>query len=65
VGECVKTFGAIHILVNNAGKGTDPLPLESLPEAEWDRMLSLNLKGAYVCSRAVLPHLKRQEVGLS
>lgn len=63
VTECVKKFGGIQVLVNNAGKGTDPVPLETLPEAEWDRVVALNLKGAYLCSRAVVPHLKRAKRG--
>ena len=63
VAECVEKFGGIHILVNNAGKGTDPVPLETLSEDEWERVVALNLKGAYLCSRAVVPYLKQAKRG--
>ena len=45
-------FGVIDILVNNAGVG-DELTLLETPEDEWDRVLDTNLKGYYLCCRAV------------
>ncbi|MGQ9515974.1 MAG: SDR family NAD(P)-dependent oxidoreductase [Anaerolineae bacterium] len=47
----------LHILVNNAG--ICPLtPVEEISEAEWDRVLAINLKGAFLCTQAALPLLK-------
>jgi meso-butanediol dehydrogenase/(S,S)-butanediol dehydrogenase/diacetyl reductase len=48
-------FGAIDILVNNAGAlaGRDRVPVVELEEAEWDRIQNVNVKGAFLCSRAV------------
>ena len=45
----------VNILVNNAGLVTQALPTHEMPEADWDRCLSVNLKGAFLCARAVLP----------
>lgn len=47
----------LHILVNNAG--ICPLtPAEEISEAEWDRVLAINLKGAFLCIQAALPLLR-------
>lgn len=49
-------LGRLHILVNNAG--ICPLtPPEAITEAEWDRVLAVNLKGAFLCTQAALPLL--------
>ena len=52
----VAAFGGLDILVNNAG--ICPLsPFAEITEAEWDRVLAVNLKGAFLCCQAALPHL--------
>lgn len=55
----LEELGRIDILVNNAGAraGGDRVPLIDLPDAEWDRVLDVNLKGAFICSRAVGRHM--------
>lgn len=54
----VKTFGKIDILVNNAGITKDTLMMR-MSETDWDAVLDTNLKGAYLCAKAVLrPMLK-------
>ena len=54
----VAHFGGLDILVNNAG--ICPLtPFEQIDEAEWDRVLAVNLKGAFLCCRAALPFLRQ------
>ena len=58
----VSTFGRIDILVNNAGITRDTLLLR-MDEAAWDAVLDLNLKGTYLCSRAVLRGMVRQRSG--
>ncbi|MBG6164265.1 SDR family NAD(P)-dependent oxidoreductase [Roseibium album] len=56
VAETLNAYGDIDILVNNAGIviGSDFLELE---EADFDRVLSTNLKGAFLCSQAVARHM--------
>ena len=49
---------ALDILVNNSG-ATWWAPLETYPEAEWDRLFALNLKAPFLLSRAMLPALRR------
>jgi NAD(P)-dependent dehydrogenase (short-subunit alcohol dehydrogenase family) len=58
VERSVECFGGLDILVNNAGI----CPLTAFPditEAEWDRVLDINLKGAFFCSQAALPHIRQ------
>jgi NAD(P)-dependent dehydrogenase (short-subunit alcohol dehydrogenase family) len=49
-------LGPLHILVNNAGICSF-LPFVDLDEAEWDRMFAVHVKGAFHCTKAVLPDL--------
>jgi NAD(P)-dependent dehydrogenase (short-subunit alcohol dehydrogenase family) len=62
VGKVVETFGAIHILVNNAGINIRG-PIETLEEADWDAVIDTNLKGPWLCCRAVAATMKRQKWG--
>jgi NAD(P)-dependent dehydrogenase (short-subunit alcohol dehydrogenase family) len=61
--ETVSKFGRIDILVNNAGTEAAPLMLKDLPEAQWDRVLGVNLKGTFLCCQAVLPTMMAQKKG--
>ncbi len=60
VQRTVDTFGAVHVLVNNAATTAfvNFADLEGLSEAQWDRILAVNLKGPFFCARAVAPHMK-------
>ena len=58
----LERFGRVDILVNVAGLST-LTPLEDLEEDEWDRVLAVNLKGVYLCARAVLPAMMEQRYG--
>jgi len=61
IDEIIKTKGAIHILVNNAGIAKDALFMR-MKDEEWDDTLNTNLKGAAFCSRAVTrPMMKARE----
>jgi NAD(P)-dependent dehydrogenase (short-subunit alcohol dehydrogenase family) len=51
-----ESLGEIDILVNNAGVGVFA-PLHELSEDDWDRVMDTNLKGVYLCSRAVAPQM--------
>jgi 3-oxoacyl-[acyl-carrier protein] reductase len=53
-------FGGLDILVNNAGVGHTPQPLESLDEAEFDRILAVNVKAIYLAAKEVVPRFKAE-----
>ncbi len=55
-------FGRIDILVNNAGI-TQPIKVLDMTEADWDRIITTNLKGTFLCSKAVLPTMIKQGYG--
>lgn len=58
VKTAIEGLGGLDVLVNNAGVSED-LPMEKCDEAMWDRVLDVNLKGTFFCSRAALPALRR------
>ena len=62
VERAAERFGTVHILVNNAGL-LRPTPVADLEEEEWDRIVGVNLKGTYLCSRAVLPLMRKEGWG--
>jgi NAD(P)-dependent dehydrogenase (short-subunit alcohol dehydrogenase family) len=62
VQKVIGTLGGIDILVNNAGVGVFA-PLHELREDDWDRVMNTNLKGVYLCSRAVAPQMMRRHGG--
>ena len=62
VEETAKAFDGLHILVNNAGLTADDLMLRMSEEA-WDRVMSVNLRGAYLCTKAALRPMVRQRWG--
>lgn len=51
-------LGGIDILVNNAG-ALKPKRIEEMTEAEWDAAISVNLKSVFLCTKYVVPHMKR------
>jgi NAD(P)-dependent dehydrogenase (short-subunit alcohol dehydrogenase family) len=62
VARTLDRFGAIDILVNNAGVNIRG-PIERLKEEEWDLVIDTNLKGPWLCCRAVAESMKRQKWG--
>ena len=56
-------FGGLHILVNNAGVGHLPQPLESVEEDVFDRVAAVNMKAIYFGAKAVVPLFKAQKYG--
>ena len=54
----VHHYSNVHILINNAGV-LRPTPVINIEEAEWDLVMNVNLKGTYLCSRAVLPVMQQ------
>ena len=62
VDSTIDSLGAVHILINNAGV-LRPTPVFDIEEDEWDFVVGVNLKGTYLCSRAVLPAMRKQGWG--
>ena len=62
VEEARDTYGQIDILVNNAGIARDQLLLR-MSEDDWDKVIEVNLKSVFLCTRAVLRHMVRQRQG--
>ena len=58
----IERYGRIDILVNNAGIHRDRLLLRMTP-ADFDEVLQVNLRGAFLCTKYVMPHLIRQHYG--
>jgi len=63
VGEIEDRFGRIDILVNNAGSLIERRSFSALTEDLWDRVMEVNLKSVFLCSKAVLPPMRRQGRG--
>ena len=62
VKQVVEHWGRIDILINNAGITRDRLLLR-MSSDDWDKGLDTNLKGAFLCTKAVMPYLVRQRQG--
>jgi NAD(P)-dependent dehydrogenase (short-subunit alcohol dehydrogenase family) len=61
----VKAFGKVDILVNNAAiyDGLKRRPFYEIDLDEWDLVMKVNVKGAFLCTRAVFPYMKNQGYG--
>ncbi|MDF2704302.1 MAG: short-chain dehydrogenase/reductase [Rubrobacteraceae bacterium] len=62
-GEIEERYGRLDVLVNNAGSLIERRKLEEMTEDLWDRVMDVNLKSVFLCSKAVLPAMKRQGRG--
>jgi len=62
VDTCVEKFGSLDILVNNAGITKDTLMIK-MSEKEWDDVLDINLKGAFLCTKAAVRVMMKQRYG--
>lgn len=62
IDAAVAAFGRVDILVNNAGITRDGLLLR-MKEEDWDAVLNVNLKGAFLCTRAVAKVMTKQRFG--
>jgi NAD(P)-dependent dehydrogenase (short-subunit alcohol dehydrogenase family) len=65
VAEALARFGRIDVLVNNAAAphGADRRLVWEVPEEAWDLVLDVNLKGTFLMSRAVIPHMLSRRSG--
>ena len=58
VKETLRRYGKLDILFNNAGVWVSG-DVEKTSEADWDKVLDINLKGCFLCSKFAIPHLKK------
>ena len=65
VDEVIARYGRLDILVNNAGapQGADRNEIEDVPLAAWDLTMGVNAKGAFLMSRAAVPHMRKAKWG--
>jgi len=62
VNIAVETFGSLDILVNNAGVTRDK-PMAMMSEEDWDLVLDINLKGAFLCTKFAVKQMIKQKYG--
>ncbi len=55
-------FGRVDILVNSAGI-LEQKPFATITDDDWDRMMAVNLRGAFVCAQELMPHMKERGFG--
>ena len=63
VSKTMEELGAIDILVNNAGSLIERLRIRDMSEERWDQVVDLNLKSAFLCSKAVIPSMIERKEG--
>lgn len=63
VSSAVETFGKLDILCNNAGVFDGFTPALDQDDELWDRVISINLKGVFLCSRRAIPEMLKQGKG--
>jgi 3-oxoacyl-[acyl-carrier protein] reductase len=68
VDATVEAFGRVDALVNNAAIFTELLqprkPFDQIPVEEWDRVMGVNVRGSWLCARAVAPLFRQQRSGV-
>ena len=65
VQEMKRLWGSVDILVNNAGGALNtPYALEEIQEMDWNLVVDVNLKGAFLCCQAVIPEMVKQRGGI-
>lgn len=65
VAETVGAFGGVDILVNNAAvfANLDLKPFTAITVEEWDRVMAINVRGAFLCAQAAVPELRKRGAG--
>ena len=59
-GATMLRFGRLDLLFNNAGAGAPAVPLDELPFADWQRVIGVNLTGAFLCTQAAMRIMRGQ-----
>ncbi len=57
--EVAKEFGKLDATINNAGITGVDKPTHELTEAEWDKVMDINVKGVFFCTKHAIPHMKK------
>jgi NAD(P)-dependent dehydrogenase (short-subunit alcohol dehydrogenase family) len=63
VDAVIGRWGRVDVLVNNAGGFSVIRRTEDIPDEEWDAIFRFNVTSAFLCTKAVLPHMRRQRSG--
>jgi 3-oxoacyl-[acyl-carrier protein] reductase len=64
VAAIAEHFGRpVSILINNAGDNINPAPIDEMSEETWDRVIGINLKGAFLCAKYCIPAMKAARAG--
>jgi 3-oxoacyl-[acyl-carrier protein] reductase len=63
VQKVLDTFGRVDILVNNAGVGGRTAPIQEVSDQDWDSVMAVNLRGVFLCCRAVIPAMIERRYG--
>ena len=61
--EALGTFGKVDILVNNAGISKPGTPVWTTTVEQWDEIMGVNLRGAFLCARAFIPSMMERHTG--
>ena len=65
IAEAESKFGGVDILVNNAGEYGPVKPVEEINPTDWDRVIAVHLRGAYLLTRLVLPGMYARGSGVN
>lgn len=60
----LEAFGGLHLLVNNAGVGHVPAPLDQIDDETYDRIANVNMRSVYNSARAIVPYFKARKSGV-
>ena len=64
VPQAIEALGGLDVLINNAGIAGPTQPVETMPPAEWDRVVAVNLTAMFDVTRLAIPHLKKSKAGV-
>jgi NAD(P)-dependent dehydrogenase (short-subunit alcohol dehydrogenase family) len=57
-GEVAEMFGKLDVLVNNAGISGEAKPTDELTAEEWDKVININVRGVFFCTKHVIAHMR-------
>jgi 3-oxoacyl-[acyl-carrier protein] reductase len=63
VRQVIERTSAVHILVNNAGIAGKAAPLWEQTQEDWERIIAINMTGPFLCSKAVIEHMRERKYG--